>query len=239
MQVGIFVGYNSINVAKGETLAVGVQFENVANPDAGIPIKSVVKVGTPSSSASCDLAADQIWVYTGYDWIKYYYYKASRSLNYWCQDGDATHTELTDDKVLKAGQTFFFVRANTSASTITLAGGVVPLASTKVYNVAKGETVAMAWPWPDAMKINKFHTYVGSPSSSASCDLAADQIWVYTGYDWIKYYYYKASRSLNYWCVNGDAEHKELTDDKVIPCGSGFFFVRANTTATTVSFKRD
>ena len=97
----------------------------------------------------------------------------------------------------------------------------------------------MAWPWPDAMKINKFHTYVGSPSSSANCDTGADQVWVYTGADWIKYYYYKASRTLNYWCVNGDATHTELTDDIVIPCGSGFFFVRAATSATTVSFKRD
>ena len=233
------MGYNSINVAKLSTTAIGVQFENVANPEAGIPIKSVVKIAAPSSSASCDGNADQIWVYTGATWIKYFYYKASRSLSYWCQDGDATHTELTDDKVLKAGQTFFFVRANTTATTITLAGGVVPLTEIKAYPVAKMATTAMAWPWPDAMKINKFHTYVGAPSSSANCDGNADQVWVYTGATWIKYYYYKASRSLSYWCVDGDAEHKELTDDKVIPCGSGFFFVRANTTATTVSFKRD
>ena len=226
-------------MAKASTTAIGVQFENVADAEAGIPIKSVVKIAAPSSSAYCDGNADQIWVFTGSDWIKYYYYKASRSLSYWCVNGDDSHTELTDDKVLKAGQTFFFVRANTSATTITLAGGVVPLANTKAYPVAKASTTAMTWPWPDAMKINKFHTYVAAPSSSAFCDGNADQVWVFTGSDWIKYYYYKASRSLNYWCVNGDDSHTELTDDKVIPCGSGFFFVRANTSATTVSFKRD
>ena len=156
------MGYESINVAKSSTTAFGVQFEDVANPEAGIPIKSIVKVAAPYGAQSAGNVSDQIWTYTGADWVKYFYYTPNArkpTEGYWCLSTDSSHQELPDTLVLKPGQSFFFVRSSNSATSITLAGGVAQLTKTLSYSVVKSSTTAMAWPWPEAMNIKDFTKY--------------------------------------------------------------------------------
>ena len=113
------MGYNTITVAPGATVAMGVQFETVDQKD--IPIKELVsipaadrKYGASSDKAN---AGDNIWVYTGYDWIKYYAYKGKgMAEGKWCVVGDKTYEEIPDTAIIKAGQAFFFVRPATATA---------------------------------------------------------------------------------------------------------------------------
>ena len=116
------MGYNSINVIKGSTTAFGVQFENVADADAGIPVKSLVTVAAPYGAQKIGPGGDQIWTYTGYDWIKYFYYAPNSrkpAEGYWVLSTDAEHKELGDDVIVNPGSAFFFVRSSSSDATIS------------------------------------------------------------------------------------------------------------------------
>ena len=215
---------------------MGVQFENVGE-STGIPIKKLVTVGNPLGSTSAIAAADQIWTFNGYTWTKYYYYKRGATTK-WCVAGSTT--EIGDDVVLQPGQSFFFVRStadSNATTTLTLAGGVVTLTSKPSYSVAAGSTTAMAWPWPEAMKIKDFNNYNPDPRGSTSAIAAADQIWTFNGYTWTKYYYYKRGTTTK-WCVAGSTD--EIGDSAVVEAGSAFFFVRstAATGPTKIEFAR-
>ena len=239
------VGYNTINVVKGSTTAFGVQFENVADADAGIPVKSLVTVAAPYGAQKIGPGGDQIWTYTGYEWIKYFYYAPNSrkpAEGYWVLSTDTEHKELGDDIVLKTGQSFFFVRSSSSDSSITMAGGVATLTGLMSYDVAKGATTAMAYPWPEAMKIKDFTKFNSAPYGAQKIGPGGDQIWTYTGYEWIKYFYYAPNSrkpAEGYWVLSTDTEHKELGDDVTVNPGSAFFFVRSSSSAATISFSRD
>lgn len=215
---------------------MGVQFENIG-ATAGIPIKKIVTVGTPLGATSANSSADQIWTYDGYTWTKYYFYKRGTTTK-WCKAGSTT--ELGDDVFLQSGQSFFFVRSSADtaeSTTLTLAGGVVPLTSKPTYNVAPGSTTAMAWPWPEAMKIKDFGKYNPDPLGATSANSSADQIWTYDGFTWTKYYFYKRGATTK-WCKAGSTT--EIGDDVTIEAGSAFFFVRSSaaTGTTAIEFAR-
>ena len=195
-----------------------------------MPVKSIVKVANPAGSTSAIAAADQIWTYDGHEWTKYYYYKRGATTK-WCVAGSTT--EIGDDVVLKSGQSFYFIRSNTSDSDLTFAGGVVPLSSKVAYSVKSGSTTAMAYPWPEAMKIKDFQNFNSAPAGSTSAIAAADQIWTYDGHEWTKYYYYKRGATTK-WCVAGSTT--EIGDDVVVSSAGGFFFIRSNTGDAVITF---
>ncbi len=228
------MGYQTITVAKGSTTAMGVQFQPV-DGSAGIPIKSLITVSDPRGSTSATASADQIWTYDGHDWTKYYFWKRGETTK-WCKAGDTTKTEIGDDVVLKSGQAFFFVRSSaaTDDATITLSGEVVPLATQVSYSVAKGSTTAMAWPWPEALKIKDFNNYNPDPRGSTSATASADQIWTYDGHDWTKYYFWKRGETTK-WCKAGDTTKTEIGDDVVLKSGQAFFFVRSSAATEDVA----
>ena len=252
MFAGVFaktsiVGYQTITVARGSTTAMGVQFQAVDGA-AGIPIKSLLTVSDPRGATSASSGADQIWTFDGHTWAKYYYYRRSSTTTpKWCLSTDSTKTEIGDDVVLKPGQAFFFVRSDsdlaTEEATITLSGGVVPLTSQVSYNIAKGSTTAMAWPWPEALKIKDFNNYNPDPRGSTSATSGADQIWTFDGHTWAKYYYYRRSSTTTpKWCLSTDSTKTEIGDDVVITSGQAFFFVRSDsdvaTDNVTITFAR-
>ena len=124
---------------------------------------------------------------------------------------------------------------------MTLAGGVVPLTDVRNYEVGDGATVAMAWPWPDAMKIKDFSKFNSAPIASGKSDTTSDQIWVFNGASWTKYFYYTSNPrnpALSKWVLVDDSTFTEIGDDKVIEHGKGFFFRRASGKAATISFDR-
>ena len=215
---------------------MGVQFENIGE-SAGIPIKKLVTVGNPLGATGANSGADQIWTFNGYTWTKYYYYKRGTTTK-WCVAGSTT--EIGDDVVLQPGQSFFFVRSTADSNettTLTLAGGVVTLTSKPSYSVAAGSTTAMAWPWPEAMKIKDFNNYNPNPLGATGANSGADQIWTFDGYTWTKYYYYKRGTTTK-WCEAGSTT--EIGDNAVVEAGSAFFFVRstAATSTTKIEFAR-
>ena len=212
---------------------MGVQFNDVATA-GGIPIKKLVTVGNPLGGTQAAAAADQIWTYDGYTWTKYYYYKRGTTTK-WCLAGSTA--EIGDDVVLNPGQSFFFVRStadSNESTTLTLAGGVVTLTSKPTYSVAPGSTTAMAWPWPEAMKVKDFNKYNPDPIGGTQAAAAADQIWTYDGYTWTKYYYYKRGSTIK-WCVAGSTA--EIGDDVTIAAGSAFFFVRSTAASDTTAIQ--
>lgn len=229
-------------MAKSSTTAFGVQFENVADGTAGIPLKSVVTVAAPYGAQSASVVSDQIWTFVGTEWVKYFYYTPNArkpTEGYWCLSTDATHQEIPDTVTLMPGQSFFFVRSNNSATSITLAGGVVGLDKTQTYSVAKSTTTAMAWPWPEAMNIKDFTKYNSAPYGAQSASVVSDQIWTFLGTEWVKYFYYTPNArkpTEGIWCLSTDSTHQE-TDAK-IEAGSAFFFVRSNNSAATINFAR-
>ena len=215
---------------------MGVQFNNVAN-EGGIPIKSLVTVGNPLGATGANGSADQIWTFDGHTWTKYYYYKRGTTTK-WCVAGSTV--EISDEVVLNPGQSFFFVRStddSNESTTLTLAGGVVTLTSKPSYSVAPGSTTAMAWPWPEAMKVKDFNNYNPDPLGATGANGSADQIWTFDGHTWTKYYYYKRGTTTK-WCLAGSTA--EIGDDVTIAAGSAFFFVRSTdaAAATTIQFTR-
>ena len=189
-------------------------------------------VGTPAGATGANSGADQIWTFDGFTWKKYYFYKRG-STTKWCLSG--TTTEIGDDIVLKSGQSFYFVRSDTGDSTLTFAGAVVPLSSKVAYAVKASSTTAMAYPWPESMKIKDFQQFNSAPAGATGANSGADQIWTFNGFTWTKYYYYKRG-STTKWCLAGSTT--EIGDDVVIPSAAGFFFVRSDTADATITFAR-
>lgn len=189
-------------------------------------------VGTPAGATGANSGADQIWTYDGFTWTKYYFYKRGTTTK-WCLAG--TTAEIGDDVVLKSGQSFYFLRSDVSDSSLTFAGGVVPLASKVAYSVKAGSTTAMAYPWPEAMKIKDFQNFNSAPAGATGANSGADQIWTYDGFNWTKYYYYKRGTTTK-WCLAGTTA--EIGDDVVISSAAGFFFLRSDTADATITFAR-
>ena len=245
------MGYNTITVAPGATVAMGVQFETVDQKE--IPIKNLVSIPLADqkygASTSKSDAGDNIWVYNGASWTKYYAYKGKgMTSGRWCVVGDTTYAEIPDTLTLKAGQSFFFVRPSTATSNvdITLSGGVKALNTPLEYSIAPGATVAMTFPWPVAMKVKEFGKYMVAADrkygASTSKSDAGDNIWVYNGASWTKYYAYKGKGMTDgRWCVVGDTTYEEIGDNIVINPGQGFYFVRPSTATanTTITFSLD
>ena len=231
----LIVGYQTIPVAAGSTTAMGVQFNNVTS-ETGIPVKSLVTLDVPKGQATAVTTADQIWIYENGAWTKYFYYVKRGAGNIWCKSTEPA-VEIGDDVVLMPGQSCFFVRSTGGAGNVTMAGAVVPLASQRSYNVAAGSTTAMAYPWPEPMKIKTFTQYIDIPKGQATAVTTADQIWVYENGAWTKYFYYVKRGAGNIWC-RADSPATEVGDDVVIPAGSAFFFIRSTGGAGTITFAR-
>ena len=230
---------------------MGVQFETVDQKE--IPIKNLVSIPAAdqkfAASTSKAAAGDNIWVFTGSSWTKYYAYKGKgMTAGRWCVDGDTTYQEIPETITLKAGQSFFFVRPTTATAntTITLAGGVKALDKALEYSIAPGATVAMTFPWPVAMKVKDFGKYMVDADrkygASTSKSAAGDNIWIFTGSSWTKYYAYKGKgMTEGRWCASDDTSYEEIGDDVVINPGQAFFFVRPTTATanTTITFSLD
>lgn len=235
------MGYNTIQVAGGQTIAVGVQFEKVEG--AALPIKSLFSITNPGGTKDLSANSDQIWVFTGADWTMYYYCKPSPvAAGKWVLKDDKSYTEIADTVTVAAGQSVFFRRASNKAGpdTLTLSGALVPLDGTKPVEVAAGETIALAWPWPEAMKVKGFDQYYANAGGTKDLSANSDQIWLFTGADWTMYYYCKPTPvAAGKWVLKADTTYTEVPDSLTIPAGSAFFFRRSsNKGTTTINFQR-
>lgn len=107
-----FVGYNTVAVEKSKFIALGVQFTDVNGTTTSIAIKDLLKVDTPYGMTALNGAADQIHVWTGMAWDKYFYHS---NLKGFVKSGE---NAITTD-VIEPGEGFFFLRSMRGNGTLT------------------------------------------------------------------------------------------------------------------------
>ena len=168
--------------------------------------------------------------------MKYYYRKVGTAAAVgWCKLGE---TVVTTDTVSNGDTVFFYRGSGASATTLTTAGGVLPISASQSYSTgAGGKFKFMAYPWPVSMSIANFDTYQGAPRGAASGGLGTpDKIWLWDSAagDWVKYYYRKVGTAAAVgWCKLGETV---VTTDTV-PAGEGFFFYRGSgASVDTITF---
>ena len=218
------MGYQTVEVTQSRFTALGIQFTDVAATDTTIAIKDLLKADIPYGRSTLDVAADQIHVWTGMAWNKYFY---SSTLSTWVKDGES---KATNDTV-KNGDTVFFRRSARGNGTITLAGGVNVLSASLSCALTRSTFHFVCYPWPVDFAIDDFKNCVDVPFGRPSLDAAADQVHVWTGMSWDKYYY---NSDLNGFVKDGE---DEITKDKV-PAGQGVFFRRSARGDGTLTFTR-
>ena len=202
--------------------ALGVQFIGVGSEDRTVAIKDLLKVDVPYGRPSIANTADQIHFWTGGSWKKYFY---SSTLNTWTDDGV---TETTD--TVQNGDTVFFLRSSRGNGNITLSGGVNQLTSQVAYSLTKSVYHFVAYPWPVPFKIDDFKNCIDTPYGRPHLANTADQVHVWTGGSWDKYWY---SSTLNGFTKDGTS----ITTD-TIPVGQGVFFLRSSRGNGTLTFTK-
>ena len=174
--------------------------------------------------------SDQIWRYDSVknEWVKYFYGKASRfATPEWKRLDGESGVALTDEDVVKVGETVLFYRSG-AATTISLAGGVRAFGNPQGYMLNASVYTFVAYPWPVALPIADFSKYY-TPTSNTDWKLS-DQVWRYDNVknEWVKYFYGKASRfATPEWMRLDGASGVALTDADVIPAGEGALIYRA------------
>lgn len=199
---------------KSKFVALGVQFKDVASTDGTIPVKDLLKVNTPYGRTAIGGLADQIHVWTGMAWQKYYY---NSTITNWAKEGTTT---LTDD-VVKHGDTVFFIRSSRGDGVVTLAGELAPLTAKMQYSLTKSKYHFVAYPWPVSFKIKDFLGCIDKPYGRTAIGGLADQVHVWTGMNWAKYYYNTTA--------GGFVKEGETTiTEDAIEAGQGVFFLRSS-----------
>ena len=232
------MGYETTGaIGQGAYKALGTVFTDVSGTD--IKVKDLFKYATGEAAGSdtCDLSADQIWRWNtkAATWTKYFYFtKRKVVFKGWSKDGEEG-VETTD--AIAPGETFFFLRNGDNPVTLTLSGAVKELTGKSSFSAGQGDLAFASNPFPVEMNVKDFTNYytVGEPAGSDTCDLSADQIWLWNTETstWAKYFYFtKRKVEFKGWS-RSDLPGEETTDK--IPAGSGFFFQRAGDNEVTIT----
>ena len=99
-------------VTKSKYIALGIQFTGVNADNRTIAIKDLLKVDTPWGRPTINAMADQIHLWTGMAWKKYFY---NSDINSWSESGQSTETADT----VQNGDTVFFLRSSRGNGTLT------------------------------------------------------------------------------------------------------------------------
>ena len=208
-------------------VALGLQFKDVGAATKEIPVKSLLTVDVPKTGTGANALTDQIHVWTGTNWKKYYNRK---NVGWVAVDQTDLSVETTD--TVKVGDGVFFKRPGSAAANLTLAGEVVVNDASSSIEVGKGKMVFIAYPWPTDLSIATFHENVDVPKSGTGANALTDQVHVWTGTNWKKYFH---SKSLGGYVAADKAT--ELTTDK-ISAGTCFFFKRPGSAVATLTFAK-
>ena len=260
------VGFTTADVPKGEFGQLAVQFEKTGGGNAKVGelfqgtitgVAADFDANWNVTSESLD-AAPQIQVWTGSEYLKYYYFSNAwdQSLN----DGQGGETAAWADGLFGAvvndtlapGQAVW-VKATTANTHIIQAGQVYDGSYEK--SCPKGEFIMIANTLPTALDLNDATQIEFSGLSAVAADFdsnwnvtsesldSAAQIQVWTGSEYQKYYYFSNAwdQSLN----DGQGGERTAWADGLfgavptekIPVGQGFW-VKATTSATTVTINK-
>ena len=222
-----FVGYQTVAVAKSSMTALGLQFKDVGALNKEVPIKSLLTVDVPKPGTGANNLTDQIHVWTGSNWKKYY---NQRNVGWVSVDQEDKTVETTD--TVKVGDGIFFKRPGSAAANLTVSGEVIVQDATIPVEVAKSSMTFLAYPWPTELEISTFYNCVSVPKSGTGANNLTDQIHVWTGSNWKKYFH---SKSLGGYAAADNTT--VLTTDK-ITAGTCFFFKRPGSATATITFAK-
>ena len=242
------VGYNTATVNGGKQIALALQFDDVANPGKAIKVDEVITGVSHKSSSQFTTACDQIWRWDSdpsvNTWVKYGYRAIDKKNSAWNRYDGANWQPLTDDDVVNPGETFIYFNANSTAVTITLAGGVKEFTATPEYTISNGKQRFVCYPWPVAFKLSNITKCYAGGKSSSQFTTACDQIWRWDATPsvntWVKYGLRAVDKKTNQWqkYVNNAWSGVALDDETdVVPAGQGFIFFNAGASAITLNFK--
>ena len=204
--------------------ALGIQFTGVNAANRTIAIKDLLTVDTPWGRPTINIAADQIHLWTGMAWKKYFY---NSDINSWSESGQSTETTDT----VQNGDTVFFLRSSRGNGTLTLSGGVNQLSAEVAYSLTKSKYHFVCYPWPVAFPVKDFKNCVDTPWGRPTINIAADQVHRWTGMAWKKYFY---NSDINAWSESGQSTE---TQDVIDP-GEGVFFLRSSRGNGTLTFTK-
>ena len=179
------VGYTTSDLQNGGKFTTFmVPFNNVADEDAGVDLADLTIANYRTGVAGPQ--ADQVWLWTGTGWDKYF----KNTTGVWRQAaGTKTFAQNYPDGLAQGSAIYFKSFANDSSEkSVTTAGAVemddeveVPLATSGRFAFV-GNPYPVAWNLADStqFEITNYRTGVAGPQ--------ADQIWVWTGTGWDKYF---------------------------------------------------
>jgi len=207
------VGYETKTLTKATFYAIGNQFQKVQDPTAVYAISNLVVTVNPKTGTSLNNNVDQIHVWGGSSWVKYYNYTGVG----YVKDGQITETTDT----LPPGAGYFFRKGNdlTKNGSATFSGQVSQ-SNQVVRTITKATFVFMTNPWPSTLSIAAFTTALTNPKTGTTLNNNVDQVHLWTGSSWTKYYNYTGVGYVK------DGQITETTD--MIPVGAGFFIRKGN-----------
>ena len=215
-------------VTKSKFHALAVQFKDVSKANTEIAIQDLLTCSNPQGGSGTVGTVDQIHLWTGMAWSKYFY---SKTLSKWVKENE---TEATLDTV-KNGDTFFFLRSSKgkTGDTVTLNGEVNPIEPTEGVVVTKSKFHFIAYPWPVEFPVNGFYAASSNPQGGSGTVGTVDQVHRWTGMEWSKYY---LNKTLDGYVKDGESE---ITKDK-LAVGEGVFFLRSSKgkTGDTIKFTK-
>ena len=213
-EASLFVGYHTHAVASAKYYALAIQLEDVATGNGEIAIKDLLTCNNPKSRSSLHPRADQIHVWNGMGWTKYYYHTS----NTWCAENTTEETS----KTVKSGDTVFFLRSTMGADgdTITLSGGVSLSKGQVVTATSPAKYFFVSYPWPTSFAIADFKNCIANIKGRTSLHPRADQVHRWNGMGWTKFYYHST-----YEGFVKDGEDK--VTEEVLDPGEGVFFLRS------------
>ncbi|MBR4652044.1 MAG: hypothetical protein IKO72_01675 [Kiritimatiellae bacterium] len=239
------VGYASLNVSAGQIIGLGIQFNDTATENT-IAVKDLVTVDVPAGANALGDTADQIWKWENNAWTKYFYRKRGATTYGWVKYDSSASTQpsVETSDTLGNGESVFFKRATgAGGASLTLAGAVNLQAATVSTDVAAGQIVQLANPWPTVFPVVNIADCIPAADQAGANALGdtADQIWVWENNAWTKYFYRKRGATTYGWVKYDSAASSQPTTPTTdtIGIGQGFFFKRATGAGgTTVTFTK-
>ena len=214
-------------VSKNQFHAFAVQFKDVGRADAEISVQDLLTCDDPQPGTRVINTADQIHLWNGSAWVKYYLSSAFTP-NKWVKDGESDPTTDT----VKNGDTFFFRRSSKKIANVTLNGEVNPVVPTEEgINLAKNGFYFVCYPWPIEFPVTSFKDATSDPQGGTRVINTADQVHRWTGNAWSKYY---LDSNLGGYVKDGETA---VTTDK-LRVGEGVFFRRSSKKVGTLKFTK-
>lgn len=213
--------------------AIAIQFEDVGSgTPREIAIKDLLTCNAPKGRGDLHDWADQIHVWTGGSWQKFFYHTSG----VWYEENGIEETQ----KTVKSGDTVFFRRSdrgNKSGDTITISGAISLTTPQVVTSLANSTYYFVSYPWPVKFAIADFKNCVNDNKGRTSLHDWADQVHRWNGAGWTKYFY-NSTAGIEGYCIESDTTK---VTDHCLNVGEGVFFRRSdrgNKSGDTLTFTK-